>query len=363
VVEAVAALPLWLQQYLEWHAHKRSSYDENTKFVVLACLKSQRCGGLSDRLKSIPYFLKLANATNRVFLIKWGPSDLENFLVPPTGGLDWTVPRHWGADFYSRNSCITKEKHSVLTKRESEEQRTKDIRSSDKRVVCVYSQDDLYNEVKQDFATEAQPYGTYADTFRALFEPSTALAAQIDNIMANILGDSLRGNIYLAAQIRSAYPFHDKNHKGLIRPSLESHPNEVRGWADNAVRSVIRAYTQYLMSANATMIPASQKILPVYVTSDRPSIVEYLKFHSPFANASSSTTTFPSIKIIGLESMKRPHVQRNVENATDLFPAFIDLFILAGSSCVSYGMGGYGIFGARLAGEQCLVQHRIRGWH
>jgi hypothetical protein len=382
----IAALPKWLQKYLKWHAIKRSAYNsnqqrndsvtiannqqpiqDNTKFLVLSCFaKSQKCGGLSDRLRSIPYFLKIAKATNRVFLIKWDPNDLEKFLVPPIGGLDWTVPRHWDADFYSRNSCITKEINKRWRPGVSEKQRANELQSSEK-VVCLYSQGDLYTEVKQDFATKAQPYGTYSDTFRTLFQPSTALAAQIDNIMVDLLGDSLQGNIYIAAQIRSSYPFLDENapkeKKGLIRPNLKDYPNEVKGWADNAVRSVITEYEKYLMSTNATMIPASQKILHVYVTSDKPELVQYLKFQSPLANV--STTTFPSINIIGLESMPRPSVgaKEEVADATDLFPAFIDLFILGGSSCVAFGMGGYGRFGSRLAGEQCSVQHRMHGWH
>jgi hypothetical protein len=399
VAAHIAALPEWLQKYLKWHAKTRSAYnskqqqvqvaaeqhdamiqDDNTKFLVLSCFESQTCGGLSDRLRAIPYFLKIAKASDRVFLIKWGPHDLENFLVPPIGGLDWTVPRHWDADFYSKNSCITTETvHERWQPGGSEKRRANELRRSSEKVVCAYANTDLYTEVKQDFATKAQPYGTYADTFRALFQPSTALAAEIDNIMVNLLGDSLQGNIYIAAQIRASYPFRDENDenpkrpitpkgkrwanpKGLIKPNLESHPNELKGWADNAVRSVITTYEKYLMSANATMFPASQTILPVYVTADNAELVKYLKFQSPFTNV--STATFPSIKIIGLESMNRPHSKNQKKKAvTDLFPAFIDLFLLAGSSCVSFGMGGFGRFGSRLAGEQCSVQHRIYGWH
>jgi hypothetical protein len=70
------------------------------------------------------------------------------------------------------------------------------------------------------------------------------------------------------------------------------------------------------------------------------------------------------IQIVGLESMSRPHIEFSKEiNPADLFPVFIDLFLLTGSRCISYGMGGYGLFGARLAGERCSVQHRSHGWH
>jgi hypothetical protein len=76
-------LPVWLQNYLEWHADQHLVYNQHqvgtatatansdaaapsqdtdtTKFVVLVCFESKACGGLSDRLRSIPYLLKLAN--------------------------------------------------------------------------------------------------------------------------------------------------------------------------------------------------------------------------------------------------------------------------------------------------------------
>ena len=69
--------------------------------------------------------------------------------------------------------------------------------------------------------TQAQPYETYADVFQVLVEPSTALAAQIENAKVNILGLQ-PGDIYLAAQIRSTYPFYDLHIKevgGLTRTS------------------------------------------------------------------------------------------------------------------------------------------------
>ncbi|MGV7235835.1 MAG: hypothetical protein ACQ9ET_06185, partial [Nitrosomonadaceae bacterium] len=61
-------------------------------FLISTCLKGVVCGGTSDRLQDMPYNVLLANQTNRVLLIRWEiPAPLENFLVPPTGGIDWSI--------------------------------------------------------------------------------------------------------------------------------------------------------------------------------------------------------------------------------------------------------------------------------
>ncbi len=39
-------------------------------------------------------------------------------------------------------------------------------------------------------------------------------------------------------------------------------------------------------------------------------------------------------------------------------PVFEDLLIMGGSSCVSYGIGSYGSFGAALATQTCKAIHR-----
>ena len=55
------------------------------------------CGGLHDRLGQLPLDLYLANQTGRVLLILWLRNGthlpLEEFLIPPDWGIDWTFPK------------------------------------------------------------------------------------------------------------------------------------------------------------------------------------------------------------------------------------------------------------------------------
>jgi hypothetical protein len=92
------SLPAWFKDYSISHREQRSALNEtnwkNQRFLIMRCLDfDEKCGGASDRLQSIPAMLMLANQTGRMFFIKWSrPAPLQEFLVPPTGGLDWTIP-------------------------------------------------------------------------------------------------------------------------------------------------------------------------------------------------------------------------------------------------------------------------------
>ena len=94
-------LPDWVKNYVKWHKQQRRKYFDdmrvngksNVRFLISRCLTADKCGGASDRLQDIPYNFMLANQTNRVLLVRWEkPAKLENFLIPPEGGIDWTVP-------------------------------------------------------------------------------------------------------------------------------------------------------------------------------------------------------------------------------------------------------------------------------
>ena len=62
----------------------------------MQCLRDQdedRCGGTADRLKPFLYLLREAYEQQRLLLIYWTkPARLEEFVVPPKGGVDWRVP-------------------------------------------------------------------------------------------------------------------------------------------------------------------------------------------------------------------------------------------------------------------------------
>jgi len=118
----VTNIPPFMKDYFKWHGvqlHrmkedcKRSEVDgtksdENDnylskyRFLVLRCAAGKsngrtiedRCGGLSDRLKTFPLFIWYAATTDRILFIRWGknrPAPIETFLVPGKFW-NWTFP-------------------------------------------------------------------------------------------------------------------------------------------------------------------------------------------------------------------------------------------------------------------------------
>ena len=69
----------------------------------------------------------------------------------------------------------------------------------------------------------------------------------------------------------------------------------------------------------------------------------YILHKSPFSKATRH------IKVVGQELAKEPlHFDigdYTKYEASDFFPAFVDLYLIGNSKCVSYGKGGYGKFG------------------
>jgi hypothetical protein len=98
-------LPPWMKEYFQWHTTERSmlSYDswQNGihKIMVLQCPFSDNGNGrrgdsLSQRFTIIPYLLREAYEMKRLVFIHWtDPTNLEEFLVPPIGGIDWRTPK------------------------------------------------------------------------------------------------------------------------------------------------------------------------------------------------------------------------------------------------------------------------------
>jgi hypothetical protein len=87
--EASTVLPEWMKDYFDWHQdqlanHLNKEKWQSHRYLVLRCLESEVCGGASDRLSSIPKYIRVASKSKRLLFIKWTrPAPLEEFLVPP----------------------------------------------------------------------------------------------------------------------------------------------------------------------------------------------------------------------------------------------------------------------------------------
>lgn len=87
IKEKLSVIPQWLREYIEWHQEQRLYHmnDPSTKFITLACHRDYPCGGVSDRLRPLPYFLLAAYKMKRVFFNKMGKISIRRLSASTRG--------------------------------------------------------------------------------------------------------------------------------------------------------------------------------------------------------------------------------------------------------------------------------------
>jgi hypothetical protein len=277
-------IPRWMKDYFAWHAEQRrklqllssaqkehggnnhanssSSSSSSTdlkqfRFLVVRCLQQDdKCGGTADRLKPLPFYLRLAHALQRILVFKWErPVPLEEFLQPPTRrnsnggsvviGMDWTWPSFLDDHYYNFSNAspepeIYNAKHIKqysgwnLPKSINEDQDAKLLNGRKRQhlpiqhkslshlaVVSMRYQShghgaDEYNWLasqqnnnNNNNETTAPKEATFEEVFRdawhVVFEPVPAIQQRIDNIMTRSWNNSVQPNMYDAIHIRALY--------------------------------------------------------------------------------------------------------------------------------------------------------------
>mmetsp|Transcript_21762 Transcript_21762/g.47349 ORF Transcript_21762/g.47349 Transcript_21762/m.47349 type:complete len:617 (-) Transcript_21762:412-2262(-) len=209
-------IPKWMSDYLVWHREQREKLrnnntggedDNNIKYLVVRCLQGDGCGRLSNRMKPMPFYLMVANVTNRVLLIHWEkPScGLEHFVTPPPNGLDWRIEGttvtvedvrnnsnfHNGGARPASLSAEIRKLAGVMAGYENTLVRAKVLSMLLKSDQLSVEARSLFNEWRKEpdqypawgdaylgwnvNATEEVVHDLFEDVFRVLFEPSPEL--------------------------------------------------------------------------------------------------------------------------------------------------------------------------------------------
>ena len=194
VQEALENVPDWVKEYTQWHNIQRRDHmnDPDTKFLTIACHEGRMCGGISDRLRTTPFFLLLAKKLNRVLLIKWQKFDLESFLIPPDGGIDWRLPE--GMDIGTSQDIF-------LAHIDLNEIKLLDTTLDGKKNLIAGKYSDLYARVqRQYFRTSEHLQGTFGYVWKLLFKPVPQLQLAIDKSMKDL---NLQRGKYVSAHHRT----------------------------------------------------------------------------------------------------------------------------------------------------------------
>ena len=231
VDESMARLPLWLQNYFQWHAEQRRNPTNETKYTVTTCIGKERCGGTSDRLRPLPYFLLVANATQRVLIIKWTkPHELSEFLMPARD-VDWRLPMEYDEMFANAESatCIRSKygykgylsgpcsRYRKLMYEECLEYLSRRIGNDDTQVVgltLTKRTEEIINDSNTLFQKFSYPRETkvlenwdfpdkFGDIFRVMFQPVPEIGRNLNESMVKL---GLVEGQYSSAHVRARYP-------------------------------------------------------------------------------------------------------------------------------------------------------------
>ncbi len=379
-------LPQWLQNYFIWHKRQTRFADSKTKYAVLTCLPEDSCGGLSDRLRPLPFLLMIAKRTNRVLCFHWRKNyGLEEFLQPVQGiGIDWRCP----PDI---------ENYYDLTKKSKRQRKVKLFRF----VYCKYGQipfapciEGDINRMNQEkkftegrfvsiamytrepvkinlanMLVQRHSYGgetsntsehlmpdlinwqypeMIADIFRVMFEPVPLLAKQINATMSKL---GLVENQFITAHVRARYP----NSQLLkVHGSLDY---DIGGGL-NFENAMVKEYLVSVIKNALECGHVLAKDLKIFFISDHNQVTNYAISHHFTLHDINGIETV--IQPVGVDRDKEPlHMEGNMStSALDFYPVFEDLLIMGGSLCVSHGVGSFGSLGAGLGSNRCRAIHR-----
>ena len=389
VKQSLQSLPKWFQDYVKWNREITSyPYEENVtttstssspKYLILMCLPTDTCGGLSDRFRALAFNLFVASQTSRVLCIYWTrPYPLESFLKPNPSGIDWRCPKVLSTlvDESKSSRKQQKVKHHRWLKchkipiRECTEQGIQGIAKSDHPyMVTTFNGNSIEGINTMNRFVQRQSYKDFmpeigqwsypemiGDMFRVMFQPVEKIAQRINATMDKL---GLIENQYSSVHMRARYPV---NHLVHLMNDLKKDSDTFENM-DKVDKGEVRfqGYTKdYLVETLENAIKCGNLLspdLPMLFVSDHHDVTKYA-LTNEFVGSQDNRTFRP----IGVDiDAIPPHFdvkQKNVSDVAEYYSVFEDLLILGGSKCVTYGVGSYGSFGAGLAGNKCRTVHR-----
>jgi hypothetical protein len=322
-------MPSWLVEYSRWHTEQRSSLTINNwkdkQYLIVYCFEDRHCGGASDRLQYVPMAMRVASQYNRILLIHWErPYPLQEYLVPPTDGIDWRVPEYMLETSVCAKAPVIMSGKKILST----------LKNNGKlSVVCMQYQiwdhgSLLYNEIAEE-KKEPGFNDVFRDIWNLMFQPSPPVQNMLVEKLKSL---DLQPAAYVAAHVRALYK-NDASDKNQL--------------VENALRC-------------ASSLKPNSSDTPIFMTSDSDKV---LKHAVAYGKANNRTV------VARTEDPAPLHLDRGgvfLENnqdwknhtVADYYDVFVDLYLLASAECLSIHIGGYGNWGRLLSyNPACYIRH------
>ena len=374
VKPALEKLPKWLIDYFAWHQKQIQNSNKSTKYLVLACPKGDRCGGLSDRMRALPFMLFIGSRANRVLCIYWEkPFGLESFLQPPKGGMDWRCPAEFDSKVKNVNYVIpfspASKKEGDVGNRVAEYTLEKLSLMSDKYVAIKLFSQDFHNINKGNHVFNIYSYNQTVPAtgkwfhielmehiFRAMFEPVVQIAQKINETMTKL---GLVENNYTSVHVRARYPVQ------RLQRSIGNKVND----NDLGIKDAVFEgdYKKYLIDVANNALECGvllDKDKKLFFASDSVDLVKFVNQNPTELTINKHDRENISYQPLSIHSGREINAHLESEKpdstpkASDYYSIFEDILIIGGSSCVTHGVGSFGAFGAGLIGNKCRSVHR-----
>jgi hypothetical protein len=267
-----------------------------------------------------------------VLLIHWTkPAALEEFFVPPKGGLDWRVPKGLFSEDEIEGPSPWKDflPNPLCTKGWSCTDRKpwNDPSFASRRLVVLSSILGNHPRATSEFrrvGQEKDAPDVFGEIFHRLFTPSPSLEK---NIRLKMKKWSLVPGQFVAAHARVLYEHKTDKSGGSIFGN-ENDKSRCIKVANAAINAAINC---------------NGRTKVVYFASDSNETVSYILLESVFSHSS-------DVRIVAQDSQPRVHVEyKGTRPVSDFYSSFEDLWIMSMSQCVAYGRGYFGKFAARVS--------------
>ncbi len=311
-----------------WHKKKRAELVSNpdawntVSYYIVECSdKFENCGGTADRLGPIPLHLRMAATYHRFLLISWRdnrPARLEEFLLPPRGGIDWRMPEWLLQHFHKQTDRRRIATYIDKIKRFGPDKTVPWLR------VKLQSHDagqNAFDMLRVD-AHDPSFLQVYHDVWRIFFTPSPPVAQQIEAELRTL---GLTPGHYRSVHIRAFYGVDTRDE------------NLIRWWTQNAINCA------------TSILPACA--LPILFVSDSVVAKEEATIYSTKHN-------LPVVHRHHNQLNPPLHLEKNNStNIQDFYDIFVDLLMIGMGQCTAYHMGGFGRWGSMISHNSSCILH------
>ena len=371
--KSLLQLPKWLQDYFSWHRSQTETSSIESKYLVVTCLERDKCGGFSDRLRPLPFWLLLASKVDRVLCIYWArPFALDSLLQPLPSGIDWRCPKdfidvvnhelpsRWQRSY--KHHIIYKESNNLSPGGVAKSFIEAILPIPDKFTSVSMKDQDFGKIVNLNMVFNSYSYNErlpivnawmhvplMEHIFRVMFEPIEPIAKSINATMTRL---GLVENEFTSVHVRARYP----TRKMMVilgdHQSVEYDKNDRKPAFEGRLKALLLDLAKNALECGILLKPEYK----LFVSSDSVDLTNYVT-STPFAWQGTKPATYHVAGIDARDEIKHLEHSHHVSHV-EFYPLIEDLLIMGGSACVSHGVGSFGAFAAGLAGNRCRAIHR-----